>query len=85
MRGRGRRKNKARGRFMLCVNHCEGKTERQKGQGAGLMRWKQSTWQALFLSLAEPTSGPTGKERHRQEGADLRYTAATPAGEEEKK
>lgn len=46
---------------MLCVNHCEGKTERQKGQGAGLMRWKQSTWHALFLSQAVLTLG-------RQEG-----------------
>lgn len=30
----------ARGQFTLCVNHCDGKTERQKGQWAGLTRWK---------------------------------------------
>ena len=42
----------ARGRFTRCVNHCEGKMERQKGQGADLMRWKKSTWRALSLSLA---------------------------------
>ena len=59
---------------MLCVNHCEGKMERQKGQGAGLMRWKQSTWHALFLSLTELTLG-----RQESRGRDRReLTSDTP-------
>lgn len=58
------------------MNHYEGKMERQKGQGAGLMRWKKSTWRALVLSPAEQTE----RQGHRQERADLTYTAPTAAG-----